>query len=123
RAVEKAAEEERLLVRDVLRQRDAELGALALDAGSQRGEGVAPRRPLALHRRRVQARGVVHVRVVEAAAVTDPAVVDVVVFARRDAHELVAALPHGHVAADGALRADALRVRHVPGPRLEAPDA
>src|SRR6202011_6022342 len=57
------------------------------------------------------------------AAVADPALVNVVVLTRGHANQLAASLPHGDVAADRALRADARRVLHVPRPRLEAPDA
>ncbi len=123
RAVEQAAEQVRLLVGDVLGQRDAEARALALDALGQRAQRGAPRGPLPAHGRRDQAVGAVHVRVVEAAPVADPALVDVVVLARRDAHQLAAPLPQRDVAADRAFRAHAGRVRHVPRPRLEAPHA
>src|SRR5437879_6928082 len=63
------------------------------------------------------------VGVVEATAVADPALVDVVVLARGHAHKLATALPEVDVAPDRALRADALGVGHVPRARLEPPDA
>src|SRR5260370_39084827 len=58
----------------------------------------------------------------EAAAVADPALVDLVVLVRGDAHELATALPLRDAAADRALRADRFSVGHVPRPGLETPD-
>src|SRR5207237_9867755 len=74
------------------------------------------------HPRNAHPGGVMAVGVVEAAAVADPAVVDLVVLVGGDAYELVAALPEGHVAADRALRAHRRRVAHVPGTGFEPPD-
>ena len=62
-------------------------------------------------------------RVLEAPAVADPAVVDLDVLAGRHPHQFAPALPEVDVAADSAARADAGGVVHVPGSGLEAPDA
>jgi len=123
RAVEQLAEEESLLVGDVLRQRDAQLGALALDALGGGGNRVRPGCPGTSDARCPQSGRFVDVGVVEPAAVADPALVDVVVLMRGDADELAAALPLGHAAPDRALRADRRGVGHVPGPGFEPPDA
>src|SRR5438477_9580259 len=93
RTVEQAAEEECLLVRDVLGQRDAEPGAFALDAGGDGVDRIRPRGPGPPARRRAQPRRVVDVGVVEAAAIADPALVDVVGFVCGDAYQLASALP------------------------------
>ncbi len=121
RAVKKTAKEEGFFVGDVGRKRYAELRALALDSRGGGRQRVSPRRPVAADGRGAQPRRIVHVRVVESAAVADPALVDVVVLARGDAHELAAALPHRRVAADRALVAHALGVGHVPRARFETP--
>ena len=123
RTVEQALEQERLLVGQVLRERDAESGALALDSVHQREQRAVPGGALALDQRRPQPVRIVDVRVVEAPAVADPALVDLVVLVRGHAYELAAPLPERDAASDRALRADARRVRHVPRPRLEAPHA
>src|SRR4029077_11566296 len=123
RAVEQLAEQECLLVGDVLRQGDAELRSPALDAGGDGVDGVRPGGPGAGDRGGAQTLRIVDVRVVEAPSVADPALVDLVVLVRCDPHQLVAPLPLRHAAAHGAFRADGLGVRHVPRPRLEAPHA
>src|ERR1700694_3483180 len=63
----------------------------------------------------------VDLRVFEAATVTDPALVDLVVLVGGDTDQLVPALPEHDVAADRAPGADRGDVVHVPGARLEAP--
>ena len=123
RTVKQTPEQEGLLVGDVLRQRDAKLGAFAFDPGGDRVDGVGPRRLSPGDQRRAQARRIVDVGVVETAPVADPAFVDVVVLVRCDAHQLPPALPLRHAAADRASGADRLAVGHVPRTRLEAPDA
>src|ERR1700716_4332424 len=112
RPIQQAAEEIRLLVGEVGGQRDAQLRTLALDPGGGRRQRVRPGRLRSADGRSPKPGGLVDVRVVKAAAVADPALVDVAVLTRGDAHQLPAPLPHRHVAADRALRADARGVRH-----------
>src|SRR5262249_21577437 len=109
-----------LLIGDVLAQRDPEL--LALQAVEQRHHRLVPCGVAAPDLRRTQALGRVDLYVVEAAAIADPAFINLVVLVRRHANQLVAALPKGDAAADSALRADGCSVIHVPGPGLEAPE-
>ena len=103
RAVEQAAKEEGLLIGDVLRKRDAELRPFALDPHRHRGDGIGPCRPCAPDGRRAQPGRVVDVGVVEATAVADPALVDLVVLVGRNPDQLSAALPLRHAAAHRAL--------------------
>jgi hypothetical protein len=123
RAVEQAAEQERLLVGDVLGKRDPEPGALALDPCADRGDGVGPGRADAADHWGLQAGRVVDVGVLEAAAIADPALIDVVVLVRRNPDELATALPLRDAAADRASRADGRGLRHVPRARFEPPYA
>src|SRR5207249_2422125 len=72
RTVKQTPEQEGLLVGDVLRKRNAKLGAFAFDPGGDRVDGVGPRRLSPGDQRRAQARRIVDVGVVETAPVADP---------------------------------------------------
>src|SRR5262245_22663018 len=89
-----------LLIGDVLAQRDPEL--FALQAVEQRHHRLVPCGVAPPDLRRTQALGRVDLYVVEAAAIADPAFINLVVLVRRHANQLVAALPKGDAAADSA---------------------
>ena len=114
RTVEEAAEKETLLIGEVLGQGDAELRTFALDAVRQGAEGVGPGRLQPTHGGDPQSRRVVDIGVVEATAIADPALVDLIVLARCHTYQLASPLPQSDVAAHRALRAHAFAVGHVP---------